>query len=128
MTGIHLYIAFAVPAVFAVLLLESIFLFVRNREAPPWFWTTLAVVQVVLGIQILVGVILFLIGHRVAIPDDSFEWLHYVYGGLFPFALLVEGHRQARKREGVEILIFGIVSLLCLGLTIRALTTGLSSV
>ncbi len=61
-------------------------------------------------------------------PDSNGPtWLHYVYGGLFPLALLVLGHRYARSERFKEIpwALFGIVAFVCFGLTFRALQTGL---
>jgi hypothetical protein len=81
--------------------------------------------QGILGIQIFIGAILFIIGGR---PNSNGpEWLHYVYGGLFPFGLLLLAHRYGRRTEGIAWIIFGVAGLVIFGLTFRALQTGLGT-
>ena len=123
MVDLHRLVAYSVPAGFALLTLGALFTLVRNREAGAWFWNLLAAVQVVLGVEVLVGGILFLMGSRAVIEGP--DWLHYVYGGLFPLAVLVVAHRSAGRHAGAEIPIFGVASLVAFGLTFRALQTGL---
>jgi hypothetical protein len=53
--------------------------------------------------------------------------LHYAYGGLFPAALLVGGHRFANTHKDIAWIVFGVVAFLNCGLTIRALMTGLGT-
>ena len=123
MTDIHLYIAYAIPTAFGILFLTSALTYFTNREAPGWYWSLLGALQGVMGLQLLVGVFLFLVGGRPQSNGPS--WLHYVYGAGFPLLVLAIAHVQARKRAGVEILIFGLAAFLCTFSTIRALQTGL---
>lgn len=123
MTALHSYIAYAVPAGFAALMLMSLFVYFANKEPAGWYWNTLAVLQVVLGIQFIVGVTLFILGGR---PDSNGpSWLHYVYGAGFPLLVLIVAHIQARKRPGAEMIFFGVAAFLCTFSTLRALQTGL---
>lgn len=123
MTDLHAYVAYSIPAGFAVLVLVSIYSYFSNREAPSWYWTILGILQAILGVQLLIGLYLFATGARPQSNGPS--WLHYVYGAGFPMLVLAIAHVQARKREGVEILIFGVAAFLCTFATIRALQTGL---
>ncbi|CAN5727964.1 hypothetical protein BH24ACT26_BH24ACT26_12000 [soil metagenome] len=123
MTEVHGYIAYAVPAGWALLALWTLLSFLRNKPPGGGFWNLLAVLQAILGVQVVIGAILFLTGARPASNGPS--WLHYVYGALFPVALLVAAHRYARKQEGVSWIVFGIASVVIFGLTFRALQTGL---
>ncbi|MEA2517409.1 MAG: hypothetical protein QOG16_1247 [Actinomycetota bacterium] len=123
MTNLHTYVAFSIPAGFAVLMLTSIYSYVRNKEAPGFYWTLLGALQAILGVQFLIGVYLFLSGARPQSNGPS--WLHYVYGAGFPLFVLVIAHTQARKRPGIEIMIFGIAAFLCTFSALRALQTGL---
>lgn len=123
MVDLHRLVAYAVPAGFALLTLGALFTFLRNREPGAWYWSLLAAVQVVLGVQVVVGVILFLMGNRAR--TEGPDWLHYVYGGLFPLAVLVAAHRFASRHAGAEVAVFGFASLVAFGLTFRALQTGL---
>lgn len=124
MSRVHLYVGYIVPAAFALLAIGGVWAFIRNRAPSSWFWNVLALVQVILGIQILVGLILFVSGLE---PPGEMAWLHYAYGGLFPAFLLIMGHRFARRHQDVAWVVFGLVGLVNFGLTLRALMTGLGS-
>jgi hypothetical protein len=123
MNALHTYVAYAIPAGFGALVLASIYTYVRNREPANWYWNLLAVLQVIVGIQFLVGAYLFLAGGRP--QSNGPNWLHYVYGAAFPLLVLVIAHTQARKRAGAEVLFFGVAAFLCTFSTLRALQTGL---
>jgi hypothetical protein len=122
-TDLHRYVAYAIPAGFALLVLWAVVSLVRNKAPGDRFWTLLAILQTVLGLQVVVGGILFLLGHR-ATPQGP-EWLHYVYGGLFPVVVLAAAHRFSRRHESIAWIVFGIAALVNFGLTFRALQTGL---
>ena len=121
-TDLHRYVAYSIPAGFLLLLLWSIFVLVRNREPGGGYWNLLAALQVIVGVQFVVGAILFLSGNRPASNGPS--WLHYVYGAFFPGLVLTIAHLRARK-VAAPWLVFGIAAFLCFGLTFRALQTGL---
>ena len=120
---LHRYVAYSVPTGFALLFLVSLFTYLFNRDPGEWYWRLLAILQVVLTIQVLVGVVLFVTGRRP--PSISFAGAHYVYGSLFPLVVLVFAHRWARRHANVSVAIFGVAAFLCFGLTMRALQTGL---
>lgn len=125
MTEIHRYVAYSIPTAFFVLALWALVSILRNKNPNDWFWNLLAAIQVVIAIQVIVGAILFMLGDR---PDSNGpQWLHYVYGGLFPGALLVFGHRyaQSERFRSIPWAVFGVVAFVCFGLTFRALQTGL---
>lgn len=123
MTEAHRYIAFAIPTGWALLALWALVAFIRNKPPANGFWTLLGGLQVVLGIQAIVGAVLFVMGHRPG--SNGPTWLHYAYGALFPAAVLVYAHRFARRNEGISWIVFGVAALVVFGLTFRALQTGL---
>lgn len=123
MRDVHRYVGFAVPAAFALLFLWALVSFIRNRAPSAMFWHLLAASQVVIALQVVVGGTLFLLGGR-AQPRGP-EWLHYVYGGLFPAVVLIVAHRFARRAEGIAWMVFGFAAFVNFGLTFRALQTGL---
>lgn len=125
MDEVHQFVGFSVPASFLLLFLWAVYSLVRNRPPHDWFWGLLAFSQVVVAIQIVIGGVLFLMGRR-PLGAGGPIWLHYVYGGLFPAFILYLAHRFARRYEGVPYLVFGGASLICFGLTFRALQTGLT--
>lgn len=121
-SDLHRFVGYSIPAGFALLALWALFALVRNRDPAGGFWHVLAALQVVIAIQVLVGAILFALGLRPASRGP--QWLHYVYGGLFPALVLVVAHRFARRAEA-PWLVFGVAALVIFGLTFRALQTGL---
>ncbi len=123
MDEIHRLIGYSVPAGFAILTLWAVVSWIRNHAPEGGFWNLLAALQVVIGAQVLIGGILFAMGLRP--PSNGPTWLHYVYGGLFPAAVLVAAHRFAQKLEGIPWVVFGVAAFINFGLTFRALQTGL---
>jgi hypothetical protein len=122
-SSLHRYIAYVIPTGWAVLALWALVSFIRNRGPGGGFWNLLAAMQVTVGLQVVVGAVLFFAGRR---PDSiGPEWLHYAYGALFPLAVLVAAHRYARRNEGLSWMVFGVAALVVFGLTFRALQTGL---
>jgi hypothetical protein len=122
-TEIHEYIAYAIPAGWALLALWAGVSFLRDKAPRDLFWTLLAALQVAVGVQAVIGAILFVMGHRPASRGPS--WLHYVYGALFPLFVLVLAHRYARRYESISWVVFGIAAFLVFASTFRALQTGL---
>ncbi len=94
---------------------------VRRREIASWFWGLLAALQVAVALQAVAGIVLLLTGARRSL-------LHYAYGAIFPVLVLVVAHVVARELEDERPAwhAFGWAGLICFGLTLRALMTGLS--
>lgn len=124
MSDFHRYIAYSIPAGFALLAIYALVSFIRNKAPGDPFWKLLGGLQVVLGIQVVAGGIMYLF-MNLRPQSNGPEWLHYVYGGLFPVALLTFAHRVARKNESLAWIVFGGVGFVIFGLTFRALQTGL---
>lgn len=122
-SDLHRFVGYSIPTGFALLSLWSGYAFARNKPPGDNFWHLLAALQVVIGLQVLVGATLFLAGFRP--QSNGPEWLHYAYGALFPAFVLVLAHRFARRAEGISWVVFGVAGLVCFGLTFRALQTGL---
>jgi hypothetical protein len=124
-TEIHRYFAFAIPAGWLILAVWSGATLLRNKPPSSYFWSLLAVMQVALGIQAAIGIVLFVLGYR---PDSNGpSWLHYVYGLIFPIAVLGFAHSYARRERFRDIpwLVFGVAAFLIGFATIRAIQTGL---
>lgn len=128
MDTIHTYVGWAIPSAFLLLSLWSLVSFLRNRDPHAWFWSLLGFLQVVIGIQFVVGGVLFLMGRRAA-PGETLGFLHYFYGAFFPALVLWYTHRRAKTERWKEIpwAAFGIAAFICFGLTARALMTGLGT-
>ena len=125
MTDIHRFVAYSIPTGFVILALWAAVSLVRNRNPHDLFWSLLAALQIIIGVQVLVGGYLYITGAR---PETNGpEWLHYVYGGLFPAGVLIAAHRvaAAERFKSIPWAVFGFAALICFGLTFRALQTGL---
>jgi len=119
MAGFHRVEGFVIVAGWGVLLLFGIGLFVAKRDAGRLYWGLLTVLQVLLGVQLLAGLVLLALGGRQPL-------LHYLYGAVFPALVLVVCHVFTRGLEKPPYhLFFTIGSFFVFGLTARALMTGL---
>jgi hypothetical protein len=125
LSQVHELVGYSIPMGFGLMALWAMLAFFRNRSPEQWFWRTVGLVQVLLGLQVAIGILLLLAG--LTPPSEGGAWLHYAYGGLFPFAVLVAAHRYARAHAEVAWVIFGIAALVNFGLTFRALMTGLGN-
>jgi hypothetical protein len=121
MPSIHKFIGFAIVAGWGVLFLWGTAGWVRRREPAALFWRLLAVLQVLMGIQLVAGIVLLATGHHLP------SLLHLGYGVVFPVVALVVAHVLARSLEDDfdAHKIFTVAAFVVFGLTLRALTTGL---
>jgi hypothetical protein len=119
MTAFHRIEGFAIVIGWGVLFLWGVGLFILKRDAGRLYWGLLTVLQVLLGVQLLAGLVLFAAGGRPPL-------LHYLYGAVFPAIVLVVCHVFSRGLEKPPYhLFFSIGAFLVFGLTARALMTGL---
>ena len=121
----HRWLAYGVMTLLLVILVTGVVLRLRGTEtAPPGLralqhWTENALI-----VQIVLGGVLFLSGRRV-VGDLAF--LHYFYGSLFPFIAIVGGRIAALRRERHDYVGLAWGAFFALGLTARAMLTGLQS-
>jgi hypothetical protein len=117
----HLGIGSAVVAGWLVMFVFGLAAWILRREPNRLFWGLLAALQVLLGLQLISGLIVLGMGRRA----DS--WLHYLYGVVFPAIVLVVAHVLGRGMANEEDTwkVFAVASFVIFGLTLRALTTGL---
>jgi hypothetical protein len=115
----HRVEGFAIVAGWGVLFLWGVGLFILRRDAGRVYWGLLTVLQVLLGLQLLAGLVLFAMGGRPSL-------LHYLYGAVFPAIILLVCHVFSRGLEKPPYhLFFTIGAFFIFGLTGRALMTGL---
>ena len=89
MIDLHAAIGFAVVGLFAIGWIWGLLAWIAKRDAGRGFWIWLAIAQVVVGLQAIVGLLVYLRGYRAS------TWLHYAYG-IFPVLVLVIAHLVAR--------------------------------
>lgn len=119
MSQIHLYVGYAVVGGWLLLFLWGCMLWLIRKDANRWYWGLLTILQILLGLQLLAGIVLLVAGGR---P----EWLHYVYGVVGPLVILVIAHLLTRGLEKPPYhTLFTIAAFIIFGLTARALMTGL---
>ena len=119
MARFHELEGFVIVAGWGVLFLFGIGLFLTKRDAGRLYWGLLTVLQVLLGVQLLAGLVLLFSGGRQPL-------LHYLYGAVFPALVLGVCHVFTRGLEKPPYhLFFTIGAFFVFGLTARALMTGL---
>jgi hypothetical protein len=119
MARFHEITGFVIVAGWALLFLFGIGLFIAKRDANRLYWGLLTVLQVLLGLQLLAGLVLLVTGGRQPL-------LHYLYGSVFPALVLGVCHLLTRGLEKPPYhLFFTIGAFFVFGLTARALMTGL---
>jgi hypothetical protein len=119
MARFHELEGFVIVAGWGILFLFGVGLFLTRRDANRVYWVLLTVLQVLLVIQLLVGLVLLAGGGRQPL-------LHYLYGAVFPALVLGVCHLLTRGLEKPPFhLFFTIGAFFVFGLTARALMTGL---
>jgi hypothetical protein len=119
MASFHRIVGFSVVGGWGLLFLFGVGLFITRRDANRLYWGLLAVLQALLGLQLLAGLVLLVTG-------GGQPLLHYLYGAVFPAAILGVCHLFTRGLEKPPYhLFFTIGSFFVFGLTGRALMTGL---
>lgn len=122
---VHRWIAYLVMTMLLVVLVAGVVLRLTGREESPagllalQHWT-----ENTLILQIVLGGILFVSGRRVV---GELAFLHYFYGSLFPFIAIVGGRIAALRRERHDYVGLAWGAFFALGLSARAMLTGLQS-
>lgn len=116
MSLLHTYLGLVTAAAFLVAGIWGIAAWARNRDPGAGFWRLIAAGQVGIGIQVVIGIVLFALGGRR-------HWLHYAYGG-FPILVMIFVHRFSPRLKGIEWVAFAFAGLVIFGLIIRAYMTG----
>lgn len=119
MRVIHLWLGASIVAAFGLLFLWGLATWVLRRGPGRAFWWILTFVQVSLLLQLAGGLVIVVGGGRI-------QWLHYVYGIVFPALVLAVAHLLAREAFARRPwLPFALAGFFAFGLTLRALQTGL---
>ena len=126
MTGIHGYVlGFVLIGAWATICGWALALRFLPYEETPMFWRAVSVAQILLGLQLLVGLVLFAVG-RTPGPQGggATNAFHLAYGLVFPLITLVVGHRVARDGKYNPHSVFAVVGLIIFGLMARAFMVG----
>lgn len=127
MDDLHRWIGISIVGAFAAIwVYAAIARTFRRRQVGRAFWGLLYYSETVLVVQIVVGIVLLIMGHR--IPTAGFQWLHYIYGSVFPLLAVIVGRLYSLRRGDAdrpyEYVPIGYGAFVAFGLTARALMTG----
>lgn len=127
LTLLHGYVlGYATIASWPVVGLWALVLRLARAEETPTFWRVVSVAQILLGVQVLVGIALLLMGRRPGPGTDVGTLLfHLSYGIISPLVVLAVAHAWARAERFNPHAIFAVVGLVNFGLTFRALQVGI---
>lgn len=127
MSVAHRWLGFAIVIAFLVLAVwGAVLRLLRRDDAPTAYWALEHYTENVLIVQTVIGVVLLLMGRRVA--GDELVFLHYFYGSLFPLIAVVGGRIVSLRREQHDYVGLAWGAFFAFGLTTRALMTGCSGV
>lgn len=119
LTFLHARIAVAAILFAAICGIWGVYNFLRKEGISGNYWGTLAIGELLMIAQGVLGVILWLEAHRPARPA-----IHILYGVVaivtWPAAYIYTQGRDTHR----ESLIYGVVGLFMVGVTVRALMTG----
>lgn len=117
-TLIHERLATTALYYFLIISLWGYYRFFRKQGIDSSYWGALAIAEVLVLGQALLGLYLWLSGH-----EPARGWLHVLYGSLIP-AMIPLAYVYTRGRtQRSEILIYGTVTIITAGLILRAIYT-----
>ncbi|HZQ05269.1 MAG TPA: hypothetical protein VFD70_01730 [Anaerolineae bacterium] len=117
-TDIHCRVGLAVTFFAFALGIWGVFAFLRGSGVTGSYFGALAIGELLVIAQALIGLLLVLTGHA---PADG---LHYLYGIVVPLTWVAVYIYTRGAQTRREMLIYGIVSLFVMGLAIRGIMTG----
>jgi hypothetical protein len=121
---VHQWVGYAIVGSWAVVGGWSLALRFLPYEDTPTFWRAVSVAQILLVLQLAVGLVLLLLG-RLPAGDDWFtNVFHILYGIVFPLVVLFFAHKWSREGRYDPHTAFAVTGLVLFGLTARAWLTG----
>lgn len=128
MTALHGYVlGFAVIGSWPIIGFWALALRFTRFQDTPTFWRVVSVAQVLLAVQLVLGLALLVIGRWPGPPEAGAGTLlfHLSYGILSPLVVLVVAHAWARAGRFDPHATFAVVGLVNFGLMARAWQVGL---
>lgn len=124
----HLLLGVVIVASWLVVCLWALVLRLRPAEAP-LFWRTVSVAQILLVLQLALGVALFLMGRvpgRGAQEGGAYtNAFHTLYGFGFPALVLFFSHKWAREGRRDPFAVFAVAGLVLMALAMRGFMVGI---
>ncbi|HLD93177.1 MAG TPA: hypothetical protein VI703_03150 [Anaerolineales bacterium] len=115
---IHGRLATAALYYFLIVALWGYFRFFRKQGIDSSYWGMLAIGEILVLAQALLGVFLWVSGHQ-----PARGWLHVLYGSLIPAMIPLAYFYTRGRTDRRDILVYGTVTLITAGLVLRAIYT-----
>ncbi len=117
-------------ASWVIIMVWALLLRLLRAGETPTFWRAVSIAQILLALQVVVGVVLlglWALGFGPPpVPGSAFQSVfHVLYGLVFPLVVLVVGHRVALQGRMEPHTAFAVVGLVNFGLLFRAWQTGM---
>ena len=117
-------VGYLIMGLWLVLTVWALALWRLRREEAPSFWRVVSVAQILLAIQLLLGLIMLGMGGRPGEPGWFDTLFHPLYGFVFPGIVLVVAHAQARSGARSAYAVFSLAAFVIFALTVRSFTVG----
>lgn len=124
LSDIHLALGAAIIASWLAVCLWALALRLRGKEESAAFWRAVSFAQVMLGLQLLLGVGLFAMGRRPGAGGAYTNTFHTLYGFGFPVLVLYFSHKWAREGRRHPFAVFAFAGLVIMALAMRAFMVG----
>lgn len=121
----HTWVGLALVSLWAVISGWSFALRLLPYEETPTFWRVVSVAQILLVIQLAIGLVLMLLGGRPGNGSTFIYIFHPLYGIVFPLLTLFFAHKWAREGRYDPHAAFAVAGLVIFGLTSRAFMVGI---
>lgn len=118
-------IGIASIGIWAVVALWALVLRLARREETPTFWRAVSVAQVLLVVQLVIGLVLLAMGRRPGGGGAFNVSFHLLYGAGFPLIVLIVGHKWSRDGRYNPHTIFSVVGLVIFALALRGYLVGI---
>lgn len=122
-SSLHSWVGYAIVGSWAIVGGWSLALRFLSYDETPTFWRMVSVAQVLLGLQLVAGVVLLAMG-RLPASGWFLNVFHVLYGIVFPIVVLFVAHKWSREGRFNPYSAFAVTGLVLFGLTARAWMTG----
>jgi len=125
----HLLLGAVIVASWLVVCLWALALRLRRSAEAPMFWRTVSVAQLLLVLQLALGLTLFLLGRVPGRPPQEggayTNTFHALYGFGFPALVLFFSHKWAREGRRDPFAVFAVAGLVLMALVMRGFMVGI---